>query len=345
MTTTSATRQRIERAAAFEIPWIDAERIVAILYTSGTTGAPVGHAKRWSSLVRCLGAGAQRLGLTGTPRSIVATVPPQHMYGFELSVMLPWIAGHAASSERPLHAAEVAAVLASVPAPRVLVTTPVHLRALLASSLEFPPLELIVSATAPLSQRLAQGCEARFAAPLQEIYGSTETGEIAARRTALEHRWVLWPGVALEAIGDGFIVRGGHLDEPMPLQDVVVPLDSDSFLLQGRREDLVNIAGRRSSLAYLNHQLQSIAGVVDGCFIVPPDSSDGTVARLAALVVAPTLSGADLRRELQRRVDAAFLPRPLVRVDALPRNDTGKLPLADALALLARVAESARDDA
>ncbi|MET0292602.1 MAG: AMP-binding protein, partial [Steroidobacteraceae bacterium] len=320
---------------SFDVPLIDGNLIAAIVYTSGTTGEPVGHPKRWESLVRCLKAGALRLGLDGEACSIVATVPPQHMYGFEVSVLLPWVAGHAACAERPLHAAEVASVLQSVPSPRVLVTTPVHLRALIASEIAFPAIELIVSATAPLGAELASEAERRFGAPLREIYGSTETGEIATRRTALEQRWVLWPGVTLEPAGDGFLARGGHLDAPMPLHDLVVPVDAGSFLLQGRRADLVNIAGKRSSVGYLDHQLLSIDGVVDGSFIVPPDAVDGTVTRLAALVVAPTLTVDEVRRELQRRIDAAFLPRPLLKVERLPRNDTGKLPLAAALAVLA----------
>jgi len=57
------------------------------------------------------------------------------------------------------------------------------------------------------------------------------------------------------------------------------------------------------------------------------------VKRLVALVMAPTLSLADLQRALRERIDPAFLPRPLIFVDALPRNDTGKLP-HDVLAAL-----------
>jgi acyl-coenzyme A synthetase/AMP-(fatty) acid ligase len=33
-----------------------------------------------------------------------------------------------------------------------------------------------------------------------------------------------------------------------------------------------------------------------------------------------------LMNALRERIDAAFLPRPLRLVDALPRNATGKLP-------------------
>jgi acyl-coenzyme A synthetase/AMP-(fatty) acid ligase len=93
--------------------------------------------------------------------------------------------------------------------------------------------------------------------------------------------------------------------------------------------DLVNIAGKRSSLAYLNHQLNSIRGVLDGTFFLLDDShaSSTGVTRVAAFVVAPTLDAATLVDELRRRVEPVFLPRPLIFVERLPRNDTGKLPL------------------
>jgi acyl-coenzyme A synthetase/AMP-(fatty) acid ligase len=325
----------------FRVPTIAAEQVAAWVYTSGSTGAPVGHRKTWGSLVRCLRAGAERLGLEQQSHSLVATVPPQHMYGFELSILLPLVAGHAACSERPLHAAEVAATLASVPRPRVLITTPVHLRALLASTVSFPEIDLIVSATAPLSQQLAGDCEQRFRAPLREIYGSTETGEMAMRRTAQELLWELWPGITLEVTGDTFIARGGHIETPTPLQDLVLPVSEQYFLLQGRRTDLVNIAGKRSSISYLNHHLQAIPGVVDGSFVMRSETAeDAGVTRLAAMVVAPTLTPTQLNEELRLRIDSAFMPRPLLFVDRLPRNASGKLPLAAIETLLAQKTRS-----
>lgn len=330
-------------AQAFDVPRIDASLEAAWVFTSGSTGVPVGHRKTWGSLVRCLSAGAARLGLDGGPFSLVATVPPQHMYGFELAVLMPWLAGNAVATERPLLPAEVAAALGSVPAPRALVTTPVHLRALIASTTAFPKVELLVSATAPLSAALARESERRFDAPLREIYGSTETGEMALRRTAHDQLWELWPGVRLEPVDDGYAALGGHLDAPVPLQDIVEPVGARHFLLQGRRTDLVNIAGRRSSLSYLNHQLQSVPGVVDGVFVMREEASgEAGVTRLAALVVAPGLSVAQLMEALRQRIDAAFLPRPLLRVDQLPRNATGKLPLAALQDLLARRAPAGR---
>jgi len=59
------------------------------------------------------------------------------------------------------------------------------------------------------------------------------------------------------------------------------------------------------------------------------------VQRLSALVVAPDLTPAALIQALRARIDPLFLPRPLVFVDALPRNSTGKLAAAAAQALIA----------
>jgi acyl-coenzyme A synthetase/AMP-(fatty) acid ligase len=60
------------------------------------------------------------------------------------------------------------------------------------------------------------------------------------------------------------------------------------------------------------------------------------VHRIAALAVAPSLDEHAILDALRRAIDPVFLPRPLVRVAALPRNETGKLPRAALLAVLAR---------
>jgi len=88
----------------------------------------------------------------------------------------------------------------------------------------------------------------------------------------------------------------------------------------------VNIAGKRTSLSYLNYHLNSINGVRDGTFVLPAEAPDGAVTRLAAFVVAPGCTEEEILQALRRRIDAAFLPRPIHLVDALPRNDVGKLP-------------------
>lgn len=341
--------------APFAVPQIDAARIMAYVFTSGSTGAPVPHRKTWGFLVGCVRAAAERLGLLdGRAATLIGTVPAQHMYGFESTVLLALIGGLAFSNRQPFYPSDIRDELDALPQPRVLVTSPIHLRALLSAGHALPRAALVLSATAPLSEKLACEAEAALDAPLVEIYGSTETGQIATRRTSQGAAWERFPDIRLDArdapdgddSGPTVWVSGGHVEAPVPMGDALELLGDGRFLLHGRKADLVNIAGKRTSLAYLNHQLNAIAEVVDGVFFMPNEAAPAhgdtalePVTRLVALVVAPTLSAADLQRALRERIDPAFMPRPLVFVDALPRNETGKLP-RDVLAAL--VAQHAR---
>jgi len=198
-----------------------------------------------------------------------------------------------------------------------------------------PAADLLLCATAPLEAELAALAEARFGAGLLEIYGCTETGQMATRRTARETEWRTLPGIRVELRGAHAWASGGHIEQPTALGDVLEPLAPDRFLLRGRVADMVNIAGKRSSLAHLDAQLRAIDGVTDGVFYVPAEDPAGGVTRLAAFVVAPGLARETLLAALRQRIDAAFLPRPLVLLERLPRAASGKLPHA-ALRELAR---------
>jgi len=315
--------------AAPDIPRIPLNQLAAIVFTSGSTGVPLPFKKTWGKLSRCVRDGAPRLGLLdGRAHTLIGTVPAQHMYGFESTVLLALLSGNAFSAERPFYPADICASIAAVPRPRELVTTPVHLRALMTDGITLPPVDLIVSATAPLSVDLALEVEAKFQTRLLEIYGSTETGQIATRRTTGSPIWRLWPDVRLIAQGGQVFAQGGHVEQMTPMCDVIEITGDEEFLLHGRTADLVNVAGKRSSFGYLNAQLNAIPGVIDGAFFLRDTEPQGTgVARLAAVVVAPTLNVAKLTEQLRQRIDAVFLPRPLILVDELPRNATGKLPL------------------
>ncbi|WOB08977.1 AMP-binding protein [Piscinibacter gummiphilus] len=321
--------------AAQAVPEVDDAAIAVQVLTSGSTGAPVPHPKAWHYLRIGVEAEAQRLaeqmGLPSfTGVTLVATVPAQHMYGFESSVLLSLLAGATIDTERPFYPADIAAALARAPRPRMLVTTPFHLKSLVESGVELPAIDLTLCATAPLSPQLAARAEAALAAPLMEIYGSTETGQVATRRTVQGAEWTTFSGVHLTGDAEAAVAQGGHVPQPTTLADVLEVLSPTSFRLLGRSNDLINIAGKRSSLGHLNYHLNGIEGVRDGAFWLPHDAPDGVV-RLVAFVVAPDVSAEEIHKrvvaEMRLRVDTAFLPRRVVQVPELPRvQGTGKLP-------------------
>ena len=316
----------LSRPAVQEMPQIDDAQTVAILFTSGSTGLPQPHHKTWGKLVLNGRAEAAALRLLQRPQTIVGTVPTQHSYGFESTFLVALHGGCRFSAAKPFYPQDIVAALQAVPRPRTLVTTPFHLSVLLASDLPVPPLDLVLSATAPLSPDLARRAEARCGAPVHEIYGSTESSALASRRTLDGAAWHPLHAVRLEHEDDTTHASGGHVEGRVPLADVIESCADGTFLLHGRHADLVNIAGKRTSMAWLNHQIGALPGVVDAAFFLPDEADDADgVTRLAAFVVAPSLDAREIMAGLRQRLDAIFLPRPLVRVDALPRNTTGKL--------------------
>lgn len=306
-------------------PVIPADRIAAIAFTSGSTGEPRPHAKPWGSLVAGARAAAARFGI-GPEMGIVGTVPAQHMYGFETTLMLPLHGGGAGHAGPVFYPSDIAEALAALPAPRLLVTTPLQMRALLGTGIALPALAGVISATAPLAEGLAAQAEAAWGAPVREIYGATEAGSVASRRTVADEGWEPYPGMRFEIGEDDARVIVPGLPAPVPLSDRLEWADMPGrFRLVGRLADMVKLAGKRASLAGLTRILTGIEGVRDGVFLAPDDLDRNPRARLAAAVVAPGMDAAGVLAALRERLEPAFLPRPVVMLDALPRDAVGKV--------------------
>lgn len=315
------------------VPMIHDDHVAAISFTSGSTGQSRPNLKTWSMLIEGAHVNASNMLLDVSPGlNILATVPAQHMYGLELSITLPLVADVHMHSGQPLYPNDILEALERVNAPRALVSTPQHLRALVSSNLAFPKLERIYSATAPLDQALAQQVEACFAGELVEIYGCSEIGSIARRRSAKQQYWTPFSAMTFVTTDESTTVSAAHVPETVELQDHIEQNPDGSFNLKGRFGDLVNIAGKRGSLAQFNQLLMSIPGVVDGIIFQPPDANpDATQdaykgARLAAIVVSGGATKNSILTALREHVDPVFLPRPILFADALPRTETSKLP-------------------
>ncbi len=307
-------------------PVIPADQIAAIAFTSGSSGYPQPHAKSWGSLVMGAKALGRQFDLARyPPRTAVGTVPAQHMYGLETTIMLPLQWGWSLHAGNSILPADIRADLERLGSPAWLMTTPFHLNAYLSEETTLPSLEGIISATIPLSRPVAQEAERLWHVPVHEIYGCTEGGMLASRHTADGDLWTLCHELRMKQDGDSTWVMGGHVGAWLKLTDRIDLRNRREFLLLGPNYDLVKVAGKRASLAALNAALNRVNGVVDGTFYWPDQGRSGN-GRLSAFVVAPDLSREAILADLRRRIDPVFLPRPLYLVDSLPRNGTGKLP-------------------
>ena len=316
---------------ASDLAWQPAwDAVAVLLHTSGTTGDPQPQPKTLLHLLTgalVLGARlAEEIegGLDAVDH-FVCSVPAQHMFGLECSVMLPLVHGSPVLDRRPLLPADVAAAFDEV-GHCAWIATPMHLRSLVRSREALPACGFAIVSTMPLGHALALQSEGLLAAPVLEIYGSTETGALALRRTARETRWSPLDGVRLDPVEGATLARGAHFASPVQLLDEIVVEANGVFTLLGRQADLVKIAGRRASLAGLNLLLQDLPGLGDGVFYLPPTGNP--TERLCLIYAGPPLERAAARRWLRARLDPVFLPRDFIRLDRMPRGETGKLRLS-----------------
>ena len=299
-------------------PTVELDRTLSISFTSGSAGKPKAITKSWREFQLSAHLALQQLALRDKAITLVSTVPPQHMYGLETSLFWPLFSTMRVQDSRPFFPIDVQTCLQASATPSLLVSTPTHLKACINSHINWPPVAMALSSTAPMAPYLALQIERQFKAPLYELLGSTETLSFASRQPVQTGQWQPYQGIELSQSAGNFILKGGHLLQPVPLDDTFLLGEDGTFSLQGRSTDLIKIAGKRASLTELNHLLNTINGIEEGIFFCDKHE------RLSIIIVSD-LPQATIRQVLKQSLDPVFLPRRIIRTAAIPRNATGKL--------------------
>lgn len=320
-----------------KIPQIHLDQLAIISFTSGSTGDSKPNVKTWRTLTASTVINRQyMLPQLDTTFYILATVPGQHMWGLETSVLMALFTPACVVDSKPLFPLDIQLTLAQLPKPRALVSTPVHLRALVESATSFPETDVVLCATSPLTQDLAQQTEQTFNAQLREVYGCSEVGSMALRTTANETDWLKFTGIHFSSHNGKTIASTEYLPAEIELSDHIDLDENNRFRLLGRSDDMVDIAGKRGSLAEINTVLLKFPGLLDGIVIFPEQSR--MVARLVAIVVLKEGSTKEqLKAHFREHLDGVFIPRPIYIVEQLPREENGKLPRRKIEALFAKL--------
>lgn len=325
---------------------IAGERVIATVYTSGSTGAHQACPKTATQLLGEAAALARCFGVTGA-RRVVATAPPHHLYGLLFSVLMPLAAGASFVRETPLHAETVAATARRYAAD-LLVSVPIHLRSLtVLAAGELPGFAEVFSSGAALPSETAAALGG-LGLVVTEIYGASETGGIAWRRHvpgAVEASWAALPGVAVEADASGrLLLRSPFLPPdaavPFACEDVIEVLADGRFKLLGRRDGVLKIGGKRVALAEVEQRLLAQPWLADAAVAASAAPGPRGQEIVAAVVGRGSMGDAELiakvRHGLLQWFDPVVVPRKIKIVPRLPREESGKLTRARLLALFER---------
>lgn len=350
------------------------ETAALVLYTSGSTGAPRGVIQTFGNLDANTRSIVEYLGLGPADRALLV-LPLYYCYGrsvLQTHLLVGgsvWLDGRFAFPRVVLEAgaAEGCTGFAGVPLTFELIRRQVEVAAL-----DRGPLRYLTQAGGAMAPETIDWVRRAFApARLFVMYGQTEaTARLSylPPERAEEKRGsigVAIPGVELRVVDDRgapvpagevghLVARGGnvtpgYLGDPAATAEILhdgwlwtgdlAAQDADGFLFhRGRSKEILKIGGHRVSPVEIEHALGAHPEVAEAAVVGVADPLHGE--RPVAFVVARAgCSPAPEALQLfcRERLPAWCVPHEVRFVEALPRNEAGKL-LRAALATQAAAA-------
>lgn len=309
--------------------WRDPDEPFLKLFTGGSTGKP----KMWDKTPRNMLAEALHLSCKfgiSSEDIFLATVSPLHIYGLLFSVLLPLVASACVLAPVFNFPREIMTAAKEYRA-SILIGIPAHYRVLRAEDLQRYDLRMAFSSAGTLDKEDSLYFSAKTGLEITEIFGSTETGGLATRRRSQDgDSWRPLAPVDCRADKGMLRVRSAFIHSGLPrdtegffvTSDRVDFKDNNRFILMGRADDIVKVAGKRVDLAAVQIKIKQIPNVMDAVVISLP-TRKGRQNELAALV-ATHLTLPELRRRIAAVSETYAAPKRIVIVNEIPLTSSGK---------------------
>ena len=352
--------------AAFVPAKVSSDATALVLYTSGSTGRPRGVIQTFGNVEANTRSIVQYLELGAEDRALLV-LPLYYCYGRSVLQTHLFAGGSVFLDNRfafprvvlETLGAEGCTGFAGVP-----LTFEIIRRQVDVSTLSFPRLRYLTQAGGAMSQETIAWVRASFSpARLFVMYGQTEAtarlaylpperaeekkGSIGIPIPGVELRVVspegreLGPGEVGHLVARGGNVTPGYLDEPEETAAILrggwlwtgdlAHRDADGFFFhEGRSKEILKIGGHRVSPVEIEHVVAAHPGIAEAAVV---GKNDALMGELPIAFVVPRDGAmpehAALSRFCRERLAAYKVPVRFVAVDALPRNEAGKLLRAE----------------
>jgi acyl-coenzyme A synthetase/AMP-(fatty) acid ligase len=300
------------------------------LFTGGSTGKP----KVWSKSPRNLLAESfyltQKFRLSEKDL-FISTVPPYHIYGLLFSVLAPFAARAQVLPDIYTFPQEIISTITKHKA-TVLISVPIHYRALKVDNLAAPTLKVAFSSSGVLNRSDALHFQKKTGLGITEIYGSTETGGIAAHNiTEQVEGWKPFDVVSWKIDGKRLAIKSDFVSAEMERDSEGYCRTGDEagagidnrFLLLGRADGIVKVAGKRVDLQDVQNKILTLPTVRDALVVSLP-AEKGRESVIAALV-ACDLTETHLKKLLLDLLEPYAIPRRFKIVSSISTTTTGKI--------------------
>jgi acyl-CoA synthetase (AMP-forming)/AMP-acid ligase II len=337
-----------------------AEDLVALPYSSGTTGLPKGvmltHRNLVANICQYL-AVAMREG-----DRVMAVLPFFHIYGLLLMMNAPLRCAGTAVTMPRFELAEFLRVIQDYRITRAFVVPPIVLAVAkdpLVDQFDLSSLEFMNSGAAPLSAELEAACRTRLGCRMTQGYGLTETSPVThavADQLAGQMPGTIGPPIpntecrivdvaSGEDVPQGepgeLLIRGpqvmkGYLNQPeatasaidtdgwLHTGDVARVDDQDAVRIVDRIKELIKYKGYQVAPAELEGVLLTHPTIADAAVIGIPDEQAGEIPKAFVVSSAP-LTTEEVTAFVAERVASYKKIRAVELVEEIPKSPSGKI--------------------
>jgi len=351
----------VDNGRAEQVPINAREDLLALPYSSGTTGLPKGVMLTHYNLVAniCQMEGLRYFYETDT---LICVLPLFHIYGLVVVLNMGLYSGSTVvmmprfELETFLQAVQDYEVtLAHLVPPIVLSLS----KNPIVDNYRLPKLKTIFSGAAPLGEDLTRACMDRLGIYVRQGYGMTETSPVTHSSPAppldikfgsvgvlapnteckiidLENGAALGPGQKGEVCVRGPQIMKGYLNNPeataqtidaegwLHTGDIGYADEDGHFFIVDRAKELIKYKGLQVAPAELEAVLLTHPAVADAAVIPYPDDEAGEVPKGIIVLKEPAEPGA-LLEFVAERVAPFKRIRHIEFVDKIPKSPSGKI--------------------
>jgi acyl-coenzyme A synthetase/AMP-(fatty) acid ligase len=297
------------------------------IFTGGSTGSPQIWSKTAINLF-CEGFFLAHHFQVGVSDTILATIPPYHIYGLLYSVIMPLVAGATVIEETPSFPNEIVATIRQHHA-TILAAVPAHYRVLRDKALG---LRLAFSSAGMLDREDAEDFARHNPRGIVEVYGSTETGGIATRSRARgEEQFTPFSLISWKRCEGRLAVASPYLSPELGVDgdgyfltnDRIKVTEDGGFLIKGRIDAITKVGGKRVDLDEIWVLIKGMEAVED-CYVIALPEPSGREHRICALVEGEQVDCQGLLKTLALSLEPYALPKRLQKVTKIPMTGSGK---------------------
>ena len=335
----------------------DENQTCVIIYTSGTTGSPKGAMLTHKNLVSDAAAFREMLPIAATD-NVLCVLPMYHCFSWTCAVLNALLCGASITILEAFAPKETLAAIKDYNVTVMYAVPPMYnVLARVGQHQDLAGVKYFISGGASLPEKVAQQFAEKYGQKIIEGYGLSEASPVVALNPVSKPKYcsigkvlpgqevrvvdangqTLAPGMVGELVVRGPIVMKGYFNLPDDTANALKDdwlytgdlayQDSEGYIfIVDRLKDLIISNGENIYPREIEELLYAYPSIIEASVIGVADELRGQVAR-AYIVLAEgqSFDKKAVREYLQANIAPYKIPRDFHVVDALPKNQTGKI--------------------